>query len=444
MRPNSVRPVRSLLLAGALTFAASTSAFALEGLPLFQSLVEQGNGKVTWASVEERGSDSFTMRDVRVTGGDGKETAIASLSADALREGADDTIIFDTMVAEGLAFAPTQRGDRATVDRVALNGATLPRKFSYGSMKPLDADSPNAVIASFEASAIAVTGTEFSFTMGSLTVNGLDMPATDKGTGASNSFMQPYSDASFDDVSFSIAGKTIAGMKRLAAVVSKEDGSGTIRSTSTLEGLMLDLTALPDERSRAIAGQLGYETIRGEGTGASTYNPTTGRAELEALDLRFEDALDVSMTMIVNGYTQAVAQQVQKLASQAQGAGGSMPMAQMLPLLEQITLENLNLTLTDRSLTGRLLDFQAAQMGTTGEQLAMSAPLFLSMGMGGLGMPGLTEMVSGAVGTFLQNKGALSVTISPPQPVSVATIATVSQADPKALPDLLGLSITAR
>ncbi len=82
-------------------------------------------------------------------------------------------------------------------------------------------------------------------------------------------------------------------------------------------------------------------------------------------------------------------------------------------------------------------------MGTTGDQLAQSAPMFLGMGLSQLQMPELTQMVTAAVSGFLQNPGTLTISIAPAEPVSVAAIAALSQSDPKALPDLLNLSVTA-
>ena len=118
-------------------------------------------------------------------------------------------------------------------------------------------------------------------------------------------------------------------------------------------------------------------------------------------------------------------------------------MATLMPMLSNVKVARVEFRLTEASLTGKLLGLQAKAMGTTGEQLAQSAPMFLGMGLSRLQMPELTQMVTQAVGSFLQNPGTLTVTVEPAEPVSIAAIAALSQSDPKALPDLLNLTVTA-
>ncbi|MEL7229499.1 MAG: hypothetical protein AAGK38_06270, partial [Pseudomonadota bacterium] len=147
----------------------------------------------------------------------------------------------------------------------------------------------------------------------------------------------------------------------------------------------------------------------------------------------------------VSGYTPELAKQLQQaqLESTRNGVEGPALLMQMLPLLSQLKVDNMTLSLTDKSLVGKLLDMQAQQMGTSGEQLAAGAPMMLGMGMAGLGMPGLTEMVTTAVGKFLQQKGTLTASVTPTNPVSVGEIMMASQTDPKKLPDMLNLQVTA-
>ena len=115
---------------------------------------------------------------------------------------------------------------------------------------------------------------------------------------------------------------------------------------------------------------------------------------------------------------------------------------ELLPILANLKLSDFKLGLTDRSLTGRLLDFQASQMGTTGDQLAQGAPMMIGLGMGGLNMPDFTEMVTKAVGSFLQNKGTLSVEAVPAEPVSIVNVVLAGQADPTKVPEMLNLKIS--
>ena len=90
--------------------------------------------------------------------------------------------------------------------------------------------------------------------------------------------------------------------------------------------------------------------------------------------------------------------------------------------------------LLDHSLTGKLLDFQASQMGSTGDQLALGAPMMVGMGMAGLNMPAFTEMVTKAVGNFLKDKGSISVEAKPAEPISIVEVILAGQAGPNKNP----------
>ena len=92
----------------------------------------------------------------------------------------------------------------------------------------------------------------------------------------------------------------------------------------------------------------------------------------------------------------------------------------------------------------RLLDFQASQMGTTGDQLAAGAPMMIGMGMGALNMPALTEMVTSAVGKFLTEKGTLTVRAMPTEPVSIVNVVLTGQRDPTKIPDMVNLQVSAQ
>ena len=83
-------------------------------------------------------------------------------------------------------------------------------------------------------------------------------------------------------------------------------------------------------------------------------------------------------------------------------------------------------------------------MGTTGDQLAAGAPMMVGMGMGGLGMPGFTDMVTTAIGSFLKDKGTLSVEAQPEDSISVLDLVMTSQTDPKKLPEMLNMQVRAQ
>ena len=154
---------------------------------------------------------------------------------------------------------------------------------------------------------------------------------------------------------------------------------------------------------------------------------------------------NMNMDYVVTGYTQDVAQKIQEAQLKSIDGGDSMSaFMAILPDLQNVKLEHLKFGLTDQSLTGKLLDFQGQQMGTTGDQLAAGAPMMLGLGMANLKMPAFTEMVTSAVGTFLKTKGTLSLEAKPAEPVSIVNVVLAGQADPTKVPELLNLQVSAQ
>ena len=325
-----------------------------------------------------------------------------------------------------------------TVDGVALSDFDVPLR--AGEMMATGTTG-RFKMGGIEISNLAGNGNNASGRMGKFSLNGIDMPFG-KDISPLSMFDKPL-DMEIADVTFSIAGDEVFSMARTQTSVRKAADGESFDQDSSVEDIRADLTKIPDPRTQAILGQLGYDKLEMNMKAKGSYTPSSGVASLDTMNITLKDMFDLDMAYALSGYTEEFMkrlqnQQVQDLQNPPV-AGQISP--GVLTLLSELDLNNFRLAITDRSLTQRILDFQAAQMGSTGDQLAASVPMFIGMGMAGLQMPDLTDMVTRAVGDFVKEKGTLSVEAKPEQPISVGSLIAAGQSNPKQIPEMLNLQV---
>ncbi len=383
MRPIHASFLAALMLSTTPAFAGPADDFVGE----LQALAEKNGVSVAVENSQDSG-DGFVLENMTVTG---KQAT---------------GIIAETTVT-GYARTPTG----GSADRVTSKG----------------------VAVSIASNDMTITVDEIDTTDLNFPENGLSTP----------SMFSLYSSQTFANMVVKAAGLTIVEVAN-SQVKTDKGADGVYTSSTAVSGIVIDLANLPTAPQSGAVAELGYERLNASIEGTATYDPAEGTIESTNTQMVVENAATVGVSYRITGYTEQFAEQMAAW-SKTYGEESRSPEAMMalMPMLSNVKVASMMLKLTDDSLTGKLLDMQAKQMGTTGEQLAQSAPMFLGMGLSQLQMPELTQMVTQAIGGFLQNPGTLTIAIEPAEPVSVAAIAALSQSDPKALPELLNLSVTA-
>lgn len=383
MRPLHATFIAVLMLSASPAIAAPADDFVSE----LQSLAEKNDASVTIESTEDTG-DGFVLKNMTVMG----KQATGKIA--------------ETDVT---GYTRTPTGGRA--DRVASKGI-----------------------------AVSIANNDLTITMDELDTTGLTFPENALTT---PSMFSLYATQTMTNMVVKLAGLTIVEVAG-SQVKTEKGADGVYTSSTAVDGIMVDLANLPAGPSSGAIAELGYQRLNASIAGTATYDPSGGTIESSDSRLVIDNAATVGISYRLTGYTEQFAEQMAAW-SKTYGEESRSPeaMAALMPMLSDVKVAGMAIRLTDNSLTSKLLDFQARQMGTTGDQLAQSAPMFLGMGLSQLQMPELTQMVTAAVSGFLQNPGTLTISIAPAEPVSVAAIAALSQSDPKALPDLLNLSVTA-
>jgi hypothetical protein len=492
--------LRTASLTAALIFS-SPQAYAAEGKLLLEQLVALAGvegTKITWGSINEENNSSFTLFDVNVEDKKGEITTIKTVSVRGLRDANGrmtyDSVAFvdvrgktdsdgDVAIAgigssngdwpsgiweDGLTaeekrqrikfgnfsisgIAVRDKNVKMTLDSIVMTNADIPLDFRFEPDQMEDTvGEPAAPLTFDQFSIVGLNGTgktdaqqDVDFGMSSFNLSDVNFPTS---VDASiYDWMKIYSAMSINGINADMAGEPVFELESISGTIQPPDGTGTIETDSQLTGLYVNLKAIPDPQAQAVFGELGYDKIEGSMGAVAAYNPDTGRATLYDTSIKLIDMFDLYIDYAISGYTAELAQKLSK--GQMEMSGGKDPMQVFGPMLAELStikLESFGVELEDQSITGRLLDFQAKQMGTTGDQLAAGAPMMIGLGMGGLNMPALTEMVTAAVGKFLTEKGTLSVRAEPAEPVSIVNVVMASQTDPTQIPNLLNLQVTAR
>lgn len=486
-------------LAAALVFS-SQQVYAAEGKLLLDQLVALAGvegTKITWGSINEEDNSSFTLFDVNIEDKKGEVTTIKTVSARGLKD-ANGRITYDSISLVDVRGTTDNDGEVAiagigssngdwpsgiwedgltaeekrqrikfgnfsvsgiavsdpnvnmTLDSIVMTNADIPLDFRFEPGQDDTVGDPAAPLTFDQFSVVGLNGTgktddqqDVDFEMGAFNLSNVNFPTSLDASVFD--WMKIYSAMSISGIGASMSDEPVFELERIAGTIAPPDGTGTIETVSELTGLYVNLKAIPDPQAQAVFGELGYDKVEGSMGAVATYNPTTGRTSLFDTSIKLVDMFNLYLDYAITGYTAEVAQKLQKAQMEmSTGKDAMQAFGPMLAELSNIKLETFGIELEDRSITGRLLDFQAKQMGTTGDQLAAGAPMMIGMGMGALNMPGLTEMVTAAVGKFLTEKGSLSVRAEPAEPVSIVNVIMSSQADPTQIPNMLNLQVTAR
>lgn len=472
---------------------AASTAHSAEGKALLEKFLaqpEMAKNKISWGTLTEQSADSFALTDVKIINEHNEELNIKTVAVQGLKESGDSRVAVDTLAMSGIS-GTTKKGGTYSVEGIAASAADFPvgiwedgltaiekkQRVKFGALSIAGTNVKDAN-GGFTLAAVAMNGADIPldwrydpkavhegdpaaplkfdiFSMSDFKANGQGTTVTVQSVAMKDAniptsqksdieqWMRFADSMSINGIGVNAGGANIFSTDTMTVKIDEPQSDGTYTSKSAINGMVINLNAIPDPKTQAFAEQLGYDEVRISMSGDGSYNPKTGRAAATDTILRVQDMFDLAMDYTLTGYTAEVAQALMATSDTlAEGTPPGQAFAAMIPELSKIKLEGLKIALTDKSLTGKLLDMQAAQMGTTGDQLAQGAPMMIGIGMGGLGMPEFTEMVTQAVGRFLQDKGTLTVEAKPAEPVAIMDVVLKGQANPTVVPAMLNLQIT--
>ena len=216
-------------------------------------------------------------------------------------------------------------------------------------------------------------------------------------------------------------------MAKAEHAVSNQGSKQTLSTSVT--GLSVDVLALPDARPVAdTLSEIGYAELRIDLTVDAEYNAKARTLQIGPVRIDAAKAAKLEFSTAL-----ADVPDLEKLA------GGRTP------ALDTVRLSQARLTLTDQSLTNRLLDALAKQTRSTREKVAadVAANAGQAIAMFAGNSPFAAELAS-AVRGFVTKPGSIDLRIEPSKPVALDGIAMAAVGNPARALSALNATVTAR
>lgn len=178
--------------------------------------------------------------------------------------------------------------------------------------------------------------------------------------------------------------------------------------------------------------QLGYDRLTLDGTLAGDWQAETGTVLVTEASIAAEGMGALSLSLGATGLAPA------RMAAIRANLG--QPTA-LLPLLQDVRVDNLTLALRDGGLTGRLIARAATRSGADAQSVRERTVAAADTALAMVGSPQLRQAGTEALRRFLADPGTLTIAIAPPDGVNAAQIVGGAILNPETLPALLDLKI---
>ena len=273
-----------------------------------------------------------------------------------------------------------------------------------------------------------------AFTMSGISMSGIELPPP-----SDNAYLF-YENFTIKNVGFAMAGRSIFEMQDMVFDVDGNDDRTEISAKMDIAGLKLDLTDVNDANMRPILEQMGYLTLSGTSGMMVDWNANSGNLEIKDYFIDFDNVGRLTMNTKFDGYTLEVAKTLGELSKNEDQQASGMA---IMGLMQQMNYIGASIRFEDKSLTNKLLDFQAAKQGTDRAALVGMASAIIPFTMAQLNKPEFTKQVSAAVAAFLSDPKSIEITANPAEPVPAMVLATTGGTQPQDLIDVLNVQVQA-
>ncbi len=336
-----------------------------------------------------------------------------------------------SLVLEGVSVKPTAEAEALPIGDVTLAGVTE--------------EAGGYTVGTLTTTPFSKTEDGMTLDMSAFVIKGMTIPAA----GETNPMaaIMLYDSAELASMSVKAGDKTAFSMNGLGFELNAPEGATAMDFTGSADSFTADLTLVEDPKSKAVIEALGYQTINGVFEMAGSWQPADGRLALSQYDMSVKDAGTLGISFDFGGYTLDFVKSMQetskKMAEQPQGGDNSAAGLAMLGLMQQITVVSSAIRFEDDSLTGKVIDYIAAQQGAKPADIANQAKAIVPFLTGQLNNPELAAQITAAVTAYLDNPQNIEVAAAPPAPVPFALIMAGAMSNPIDLTKTLGVKVTA-
>ena len=196
-------------------------------------------------------------------------------------------------------------------------------------------------------------------------------------------------------------------------------------------GATVDAAFLQGTASTVLS-DLGYDRLTLNGTLEGKWDAQSGAARLNEVSLAAADLGALAVSGAATGIT------AERVATLQANMGA---LDQLLPVLQAIRVEALTIAFRDGGLTERLVRRASTRSGSSADVVRERAVQSIADVLGFLRSPQLRDQVADALGRFLAAPGVITMSVSPPETVTLAQLVGGALLKPDLLPQLLNLSI---
>jgi len=184
---------------------------------------------------------------------------------------------------------------------------------------------------------------------------------------------------------------------------------------------------------------MGYETITGKVEFSGKANYESSLLDIENIAFTLDNIGTLSVQLQLGGYTSEVAESIASLKTIEDSNAGGLA---LIGLGQKLNFNSFSLRFDDNSLTNKVLDYVAKNMGSSRADVVSMASAVVQFGMAGIQHADFTLKVSQEIGSYLNAPTSIEVTAKPAQPLPLMMIAGAAQ-DPKGLIDMLNVDVGA-
>ncbi|HHV67916.1 hypothetical protein Q5698_04250 [Brucella intermedia] len=391
----NIRPAARVLAAGtALSLVFGGAAMAADANAVaerIKALYAKQGGELSFANVQASGSD-IVLQGTKIklpTIGE-KETAIGDVTLQNVQDAPDGGYSIEQVTVPDLALAgETDKNDKAEMKGLAMQNVHIPSEKAKG---PLD-----------------------SIVM--------------------------YDKLKIDEILFGTPGKdgaTVKGFDLSLDTTNKAEKIGYVWTIANIDATF-------EKGGKNPLAPLDMNTFNGSLTSKGSWSPTSGDTSLDQLELEAKELGKINITGSLGGYDLAFLEAVQKTQENMSKADADKDAAGLaiLGLAEQLNLKNLSIRFDNDTLTQKVLDYYAKQQGADGKQLGEQMKMMVPLMATQLKNPEFAQQLKVAADKYFTDPKSLTISASPDQPVTFASIVATASLDPTKIIQLLKISVDA-
>ena len=250
-----------------------------------------------------------------------------------------------------------------------------------------------------------------------------------------------YDKMKIDEFSVGTPGKDGALIKGVEVTLNSANKAEKIDYALTIA----DIDAVFEKNGKNPLAPLDMNALKGSINSKGTWQPKSGNATLDQFEIDAKDLGKINLTGAIDGYDLSFVEALQKTQENMAKADAEKDAAglALLGLAEQLSLKNLTIRFDNETLTQKLLEYYGKQQGADGKQLGEQLKMMVPLMATQLKNPEFAQQLKAAAEKYFDDPKSLTISASPDQSVSFASIVATASLDPTKIIQLLKVGVDA-